>query len=107
MTIIGERVGSLLGSFVLQLLLKSIDLLLQLSFLPFQIFVICFQLFNVCVRWSSKRLLDELECVSWLLSFFVEADEDLRQLVDHAGFFQVLSKIFLLLFGCLDAHFKF
>ena len=56
----GAQFGySLLASDVVELLVKVVEFLLELSELALEILVFLFQLFNIRVRWSAETLLDE------------------------------------------------
>jgi hypothetical protein len=88
-------------SFSAYLILESFDLLLEFSLVHLEFLVVGLELLDVGITGRSKSLLDEFNCVSWLLGLLVEANEHLGQLIDDASLLEVLSEFFLLLLGSL------
>ena len=54
---------------------------------------------------SSEALLDKVDGIGRLLGLLVEANEHLRQLVNHAGLLEELAELLLLLLSGLSAHY--
>ena len=102
-----EECSSLLFStFLLNLSRQIFNFLCPVLFGPLQAFVLGHQLFDIGVRWFTQTLLDEFDNVLGFLLLLVEANEDLRHLVDDACLLEVLAELLLLLLSSLQSHFK-
>ena len=97
----------LLGFLGLEVPAEVFDAPLELDLLLTQLGVLGLERVDVGVGRGAKGLLDKGDGVAGLLRLFVEADEHLGQLVDHAGALEILSIFLLLLLRGLDAHFIF
>ena len=89
----------------LEILGQILDSLVKLVSLSAEVFVFLLQVIHISVCGGAESLLNELNSVSGLFGLFVEANQDLGQLVNYAGTLEVLSEFLFLLFSRLNAHF--
>ena len=97
---------SLLCPLGLELPLECLHSLSQLSDLAIKLLVLGLKHVGVAFLGSPEAALDEIDSVLRLLGFFVEADEDLSELINDPCLFKELTELLLLLFSSLYAHFR-
>uniref|UniRef100_A0A7S3J8N8 Uncharacterized protein n=1 Tax=Euplotes harpa TaxID=151035 RepID=A0A7S3J8N8_9SPIT len=90
------RIYLVISSFVFEFLLELFNLSLEVPDLVLELVVFGLELLDVGVGGRAEAALDEVDGVGGFFGFFVEAHQHSRQLVDHAGPFEVLSELFFL-----------
>ena len=83
-------------SLNIYLLLGVLDLLLQPLILQFGLLILSLQLIAVNLAASTQHPLEVVNCIAWFLWLLVELNEDLGELVDCAGLFQIFFELLLL-----------
>ena len=102
-TSIYHPLRSLLGPLGLELSLKSVNALLQLSNIALELLILSLEVINVALLRGAKAAL-EVDGILGLLRLLIEADEDLGKLVDDARLLEELAELLFLLFSSLCTH---